>query len=87
MAKHKKIISIIEGNSEQITTEETVIAPLEVPVEVAIAKPLFTEDKSDVYRQLLLGRPGVPTITNIREAVAFVEAYGKWNNKVRIAFK
>jgi len=50
-------------------------------------KPLFTSENEQAYRNLLLERPGVPFISNIGEAVAFVEAYGKWNRKVQLAFK
>jgi len=50
-------------------------------------KPTFTSDNSEVYRTLLLERPGVPFITTIQEATAFVDRYEKWNRKVQLTFK
>ena len=50
-------------------------------------KPAFTSDNSEVYRTLLLERPGVPFITTIQEATAFVDRYEKWNRKVQLTFK
>lgn len=50
-------------------------------------RPSFTADNSTLYRELLLERPATPTVTNIQEAVAFVEVYGRWSKKVQVAFR
>ena len=75
--------------------EETTIAKVELtqpetqaqPPQQNQEKPRFEADNSEVYRALLLERPGVPFISTIQEAVAFVEAYQKWNRKVQVAFR
>ena len=88
MARPKKVTEQPERNPEPITGDvEMVNEPPVVKVEEAPVKPLFEADHSETYRNLLLERPGVPVITNIQEAVSFMETYQKWNRKVQQVFK
>jgi hypothetical protein len=57
------------------------------PQQETPAKPTFEADNSALYRDLLLQRPGVPFISNMQEAVEFLDRYQKWNSKVQLAFK
>lgn len=86
MAKSKKTTEQPERTAQPITEEPQMQVTAETPAQVE-RKPLFVDEKADAYRNLLLERPGVPVVTNIQEAITFVEAYQKWNSKVQIAFR
>ena len=72
-----------DNASIELTQPETQAQPPQQNQE----KPRFEADNSEVYRALLLERPGIPFISTIQEAIVFVEAYQKWNRKVQTAFK
>jgi len=79
----KEITEIKVNATEQPTPSETSTQPTQQIPE----RPIFTSEKEESYRQLLLERPNVPCITNIQEAIKFVGDYQRWNNKVKLAFR
>jgi hypothetical protein len=98
MARSKKTTEQTEADSNSKVEVEEVIEEIatEQPAQPEEAsqqaqqnqeKPLFTSDNETEFRNLLLERPGVPTITNIEEAIEFMGRYEKWNSKVQLAFK
>jgi hypothetical protein len=81
-------ISIIKGvDLAPIEPEEPEASPQPPQQNAESTRPSFTSDNGALYRELLLERPATPTITNIQEAVAFVEVYGRWSKKVQVAFR
>lgn len=89
MAKHKKVTEQHEGNPEPIieeaVVEDAVVEQVTLPPPPT--RPLFTTEDTDLYRNLLLERPGTPVLTNMTEAIQFVEDYQRWSRKVQVAFR
>jgi hypothetical protein len=91
MAKSKKITGELEGNPDSTIDEESTMQTKPVFVEdpePALVEPIkpMVNEKPD-YIALLNERPLVPVLTNMQEAIHFVEDYQRWNRKVKLALK